>query len=144
MLNSYFSVQVSRRIFFSLFWLLLVGIPRQASIWFSSSSDKQNPQSLQPLKIYRLSVLPEIPQQRIKLNPPATKIVITIQPGDVAILCGYNFKVYTCVSGKPLEINAESNNPIKEFWIQNPLSYNVRVKIAVYEHYQDLKLSTIG
>ncbi len=136
--NSYSLIQIKPRILFSLLWLLLLLIIPviQASIWLSSTSSNQDSQLPQPLKIYHLTVLPEIAHQRIKLNPPATKAVISIQPGGVAIRCGYNFKIYTCISGKPLEISAEQNNPIKEFWVQNPLPHNVRLAIAVYKSCQ--------
>ncbi len=136
--NSHSSVQIRRRVLLSLLWLLLLlVIPViQASIWLSSNSSNQDLQLLQPLKIYHLTVLPEIAHQTIKLDPPATKAVISIQPGDTAIRCGYNFKIYTCISGKPLEIITEQDNPMKEFWVQNPLPHNVRLAIAVYEYCQ--------
>lgn len=108
-------------------------------MWLSTTSGKQEPKLLKPLKVYHLSVLSGMPQQRIKLNPPANLVTITIKPGDVAISCGYNSKIYTCVSGKRLEINAEPDNPIEEFWVQNPLSQNVRLSIAVHEYFQGSK-----
>ncbi len=135
MSTSHSSIEIRRRILFSLFCFLLLLVVQliQASTFLSSTSGKENLQLPLPLKVYRLTVLPEISEQRIKLNPPATKVAIAIQPGDVAIRCGYSFKVYTCTSGKTLKIRAEPDNPIQEFWVQNPLSHNVRVAIAVYE-----------
>ncbi|MDJ0615861.1 MAG: hypothetical protein QNJ63_03770 [Calothrix sp. MO_192.B10] len=138
MSNSHSSVQIRRRIFFCLFWLLLLLIIPviEASTCLSPDSGNQDPQLPEPLKVYHLTVLPEIAYQKIKLNPPVTKAIITIQPGDVAIRCGYNFNIYTCISGKPLEIRAEQDNPIQEFWVQNPLPHNMRLTIFVYEYYQ--------
>ncbi|WP_153009494.1 hypothetical protein [Mastigocoleus testarum] len=130
------SIEFRRRILFSLIWFLMLPVVPliQASIFLSTTSRKQDSECPKPTKVYYLTVLPEISKQVIKLNPPARKIVIAVKPGDVAIPCGCNLKIYTCVSGKNLNITAEPSNLIQEFWVQNPLSHNVRLTITVYEH----------
>ncbi len=130
-------MKIRRRILFSLFWfLLLLVVPFiQASARLSTTYEEEGSELPLPLKVYHLTVLPEVSEQRVKLNPPAAKVAIAIQPGDVAIRCGYNFNIYTCVSGKTLKIHAEPDRPIQEFWVQNPLSHNVRISITVYENY---------
>ncbi len=115
--------------------MLLVVPLTQASVFLSTNSKKQDSECPKSIKVYYFTILPEIPKQIIKLNPPARKILIAVKPGDVAIPCGCNLKFYTCVSGKTLNISAEPENLIQEFWVQNPLSHNVRLTITVYEDY---------
>ncbi|AHJ31556.1 hypothetical protein NSP_52680 [Nodularia spumigena CCY9414] len=42
----------------------------------------------QPIKTYFLTVLPEGTKREVKIDPPATKIVVTSQSGDTGIRCG--------------------------------------------------------
>ncbi len=137
--SDYSSMQIRRRIFLYLSWLILVIaiIFIQGSMLLSFTNIDQE-QLHHPLKIYYFYVLPEIAYQRININPPATKAIITIQPGDVSIRCGYNFRVYTCVSGKSLEITTTPDNPIREFWVQNYFSSHARIAIAIYEVCENL------
>ncbi|MGB3695239.1 MAG: hypothetical protein WA999_21205 [Spirulinaceae cyanobacterium] len=87
----------------------------------------------EPLKNYNLLILPETARQTIKLNPPATAITVKIEPGDIALPCGDNFKTYTCTAGKPLKINRDLETPVTKFWVQNSAQKNARLKIIVDE-----------
>ncbi|MDY7020533.1 MAG: hypothetical protein SWJ54_04105 [Cyanobacteriota bacterium] len=90
-------------------------------------------QTSQPVKTYVRSILPEIPEQIIKLNPPATQLVVNIKTGDVIVPCGNQEKVYTCFSGKPIEITSEPDMPIRQVWIQNPRNQMIQLTISVYK-----------
>ena len=89
----------------------------------------------QPLKTYLLTLLPGVARQVVKINPPATRLVVTSQPGDKAVRCGNDGRGYSCVPGKRLEILADSATPVAQFWGENPNEIEVRLRIEVYEEF---------
>ncbi|EAW37031.1 hypothetical protein [Lyngbya sp. PCC 8106] len=113
-----------------LLLLLVVSNPAYPVSLAASTSEQQQPQ---PVKTYVRTILPEIPEQVIKLNPPATQLVVNIRTGDIVVPCGNKQQVYTCVSGKPVKITSESETPMQQLWVQNPLHKMIQLTINVYE-----------
>ena len=115
--------------------IILVGLcvsnPAHSLPLTASISPQQQPQ---PLKTYARTILPEIPEQAIKLDPPATELVVNIKTGDVVVPCGNRERVYTCVSGKPVKITAQPETPMKQLWVQNPFGQMIQLSINVYEN----------
>ncbi|WP_414548078.1 hypothetical protein [Anabaena sp. CCY 0017] len=87
----------------------------------------------QPIKTYFLTVLPEGTKREVKINPPATKIVVTSQSGDTGIRCGDGFSSYSCLPGKRIELIYDSATPVVKFWGENQSDIQVRLQIEVYE-----------
>jgi hypothetical protein len=113
-----------------LLLFLVVSNPAYPLSVAASTSDQQQPQ---PVKTYVRTILPEIPEQVIKLNPPATQLVVNIRTGDIVVPCGNKQQVYTCVSGKPVKITSEAETPIQQLWVQNPRNQMIQLTINVYE-----------
>ena len=86
----------------------------------------------QPVETYHLSVLAG-GKGEIKINPPATKIVVTSQSGDTTIRCGDEQNAYSCSPGKRLELEYADNTPILKFWGENLSDTQVRLQIDVYQ-----------
>ncbi|MGB7444872.1 MAG: hypothetical protein WA919_27705 [Coleofasciculaceae cyanobacterium] len=113
----------------TIFYLIApVQAENTLSLENTGSASQQKPQ---PLKTYVLTVLPEGSRQKIKLQPPATKLVVNAQSGDTAVLCGDGRQKYTCKSGNPLQIDSEE--PIKQFWAENTSQQQVQLRINIYE-----------
>ncbi len=87
---------------------------------------------VQPVATYYLSVLAG-GRGEVKINPPATKIVITSQSGDTTILCGDEQNIYSCSPGKRLELEYEVTKPVVKFWGENFSDTQVRLQIDVYQ-----------
>ncbi|MDJ0577324.1 MAG: hypothetical protein QNJ65_19460 [Xenococcaceae cyanobacterium MO_234.B1] len=86
----------------------------------------------QPVETYYLIVLAGA-RTEVKINPPATKIVITSQSGDTTIRCGDAQNAYSCSPGKRLELEYESTTPVVKFWGENLTDTQVRLQIDVYQ-----------
>lgn len=86
----------------------------------------------QPIETYHLS-FPGEGRREIKINPPATKIVVTSQSGDTIILCGDGQNAYSCAPGKRLELEYEATKPVAKFWGENLNDTQVRLQIDVYK-----------
>ncbi|MBE9166308.1 hypothetical protein IQ238_01745 [Pleurocapsales cyanobacterium LEGE 06147] len=89
--------------------------------------------SVQPLKTYVLTLLPGGARFSVNIRPPATKIVVTLLSGDMAVRCGDRLRNYSCIPGKRLEISAEPTNAIAQFWGENAYQTEMRLRIDVYE-----------
>jgi len=89
-------------------------------------------QSTQPVDTYHLSVLAG-GRGEVKINPPATKIVVTSQSGDTTIRCGDEQNAYSCSPGKRLELEYEDARPVVKFWGENLSDTQVRLQIDVYQ-----------
>ncbi|ERT08367.1 hypothetical protein M595_1667 [Lyngbya aestuarii BL J] len=113
-----------------LLLFLVVSNPAYPLSLAASTSEQQQPK---PVKTYVRTILPEIPEQVIKLNPPATQLVVNIRTGDIVVPCGNKQQVYTCVSGKPVKITSEPETPMQKLWVQNPLHKMIQLTINVYE-----------
>ncbi|NJL01007.1 MAG: hypothetical protein HC838_01360 [Spirulinaceae cyanobacterium RM2_2_10] len=82
---------------------------------------------------YSLQVPAEVAQRQIKLTPPATKLRVTTQPGDVAVRCGDRIQTYTCTGGKPLTIERSPAEAISQFRVQNPTHAEaISIELTVY------------
>ncbi len=89
-------------------------------------------QLIQPVATYHLSVLGGA-RGEVKINPPATKIVVTSQSGDITIRCGDEQNAYSCSPGKRLELEYEVTAPVVKFWGENLSDTQVRLQIDVYQ-----------
>ncbi len=87
---------------------------------------------VQPQKTYHLLVLAEA-RGEVTINPPATKIVVTSQSGDITIRCGDEQNAYSCSPGKRLELEYEATTPLVKFWGENLSNTQVRLQIDVYQ-----------
>ena len=87
---------------------------------------------VQPLATYHLSVLGGA-RGEVKINPPATKIVVTSQSGDITIRCGDKQNAYSCSLCKRLELEYEVTAPVVKFWGENLSDTQVRLQIDVYQ-----------
>ena len=87
---------------------------------------------VQPQKTYHLLVLAEA-RGEVTINPPATKIVVTSQSGDITIRCGDEQNAYSCSPGKRLELEYEDTTPLVKFWGENLSHTQVRLQIDVYQ-----------
>ncbi|MEQ8970978.1 MAG: hypothetical protein RIE73_11350 [Coleofasciculus sp. C1-SOL-03] len=88
---------------------------------------------LKPLKSYFLNVLGGGSRQSIKLDSPATRLIIYVQRGEKPIRCGDCTKTYNCIPGKPLKINVDPATPIKKIWAENRYEKLVRLRLDVLE-----------
>lgn len=113
-----------------LLLFLVVSNPAYPLSGVASTSEQQQPK---PLKTYVRTILPEIPEQVIKLNPPATQLVVNIRTGDIVVPCGNKQQVYTCGSGKPVKITSQPQTSIQQLWVQNPRNQMIQLTINVYE-----------
>lgn len=86
-----------------------------------------------PNQTYFLIALPHGSRQSVKLDPPATRLVISSHSGDTSVRCGEGIRSYTCSPGKRLELTAENSSPIKQIWAENSHETQVRLKIEVLE-----------
>ncbi|MDJ0901498.1 MAG: hypothetical protein QNJ55_22085 [Xenococcus sp. MO_188.B8] len=89
-------------------------------------------ESVQPVKTYYLTVLGQ-GRRELKIDPPATKIVVTSQSGDTTIRCGDEQNVYTCSPGRRLELEYGVSAPVVKFWGENLSDIQVRLQIDVYQ-----------
>ncbi len=89
-------------------------------------------QLIQPVETYHLSVLAG-GRGEIKIDPPATMIVITSQSGDTTIRCGDEQNAYSCSPGKRLELKYDITAPVVKFWGENLSDTQVRLQIDVYQ-----------
>ncbi|GAX35716.1 hypothetical protein [Nodularia sp. NIES-3585] len=87
----------------------------------------------QPIKTYFLTVLPQGTKREVKIDPPATKIVVSSQSGDTAIRCGDGVSSYSCLPGKRIELVYDYATPAVKFWGENQSDMQVRLQIEVYE-----------
>ncbi|WP_413165431.1 hypothetical protein ACL6C3_03635 [Capilliphycus salinus ALCB114379] len=122
---------MKRGIFLTVVLLLVLVVSHPAPTLCLTATSEQQP--LQPVKTYVRTILPEIPEQVIKLNPPATQLVVNIKTGDVVVPCGNKQQVYTCMSGKPVKMTSQPETPIRQLWIQNPYNQMIQLTINVYE-----------
>ncbi len=102
-------------------------------------------------KTYFLQVMAGSPKRQITLDPPATKLVVTVEAGEAALRCGVDSKgpvkgngqkpapknrrlqAYSCVLGKPLTIERDSDNAIGRFWVQDLSDVSdVRLRLESY------------
>ncbi|MBE9129473.1 MULTISPECIES: hypothetical protein [unclassified Coleofasciculus] len=99
------------------------------------NADDESQELLQksPLKTYFLSVLAGGSRQFVKLNPPATKVIVFSQVGNKAVRCGDSIHTYDCLPGNPLKISVDKEKPIEKFWAENPHEEPLRLRINVYE-----------
>ncbi len=126
-----------RGICFSLVLLLILTVSVLAEpLPVSAATENQQPS--RPTKTYYLTIPPEVSERTIKLEPPGTRLIVTMTPGDIAIRCGDRFSIYTCTSGKPLTIKSSPETQIHEFWAQNSLHKTIILTIAVYEDDKDI------
>lgn len=89
-----------------------------------------------PLQSYSLPLITTASKQKVKIDPPAARIVVTTKPGDVSVHCGdSNQKHYRCASGKSLQIAYDPPQPISFFWAYSEHAEHVALKIDVYELY---------
>jgi len=86
-----------------------------------------------PRTTYFLIALPNGSRQSVKLDPPATRLVISSHSGDTSVRCGEGIRSYNCTPGKRLELKAENSSPIKQIWAENSHETQVRLKIEVLE-----------
>ncbi len=115
-----------------LLWFVVpVGV--DSSLLAIAQGEKETAKLEQPIKTYFLTILPQVSRQKIDLNPPATRIVVTSRSGDTAIVCGDGVSSYSCLPGKPLKLVYEPDTPVKIFWGKNQSEMKVQLKIDVYE-----------
>ncbi len=114
------------------FWLIAPAIVNAESAGEEIDSQPTE-QSVQPVETYYLLVLEGIGKREVKINPPATKIVVTSQSGDTIIRCGDEQNTYICSPGKRLEIEYEDETPVIKFWGENINDTQVRLQIDVYQ-----------
>ena len=133
---------MKRGFLLSVILLLFLVLCEPANSLSLAVATSEQPPS-QPVKTYVRTILPEIPEQVIRLNPPATQLVVNIKTGDVVVPCGNQRQVYTCVSGKPVKITSEPDTPIQKLWIQNPMNQMIQLTINVYEQSETSTLPEI-
>ncbi len=114
------------------FWLIAPAIVNAEPVGEEIDSQPTE-QSVQPVETYYLLVLEGIGKREVKINPPATKIVVTSQSGDTIIRCGDEQNTYICSPGKRLEIEYEDETPVIKFWGENINDTQVRLQIDVYQ-----------
>lgn len=85
-----------------------------------------------PLKTYFLNLISDHPRQQITLNPPATKLKVSVGGGANSVRCNDGAQTFTCASGKPLIIERSADNPVTQFWAQNSGGGSARIRISVY------------
>ena len=112
------------------FWLIAPAIINTEPIGEEIKS--QVIEQFQPVATYYLSVLGGS-RGEVKINPPATKIIVTSQSGDIIIRCGDEQNAYTCSPGKRLELEYEVTTPLVKFWGENLSDTQVRLRIDVYQ-----------
>ncbi len=113
------------------FWLIAPAILNASTVEEETNSQIQE-QLVQPQETYHLLVLAGA-RGEVKINPPATKIVVTSQSGDTIIRCGDEQNTYTCSPGKRLELEYEVTAPVVKFWGENLTDTQVRLQIDVYQ-----------
>lgn len=72
-------------------------------------------------------------RKEVKIDPPATKIVVISQSGDSTIRCGDEQNAYSCSPGKRLELIYSTDTPVTKFWGENINDIPVRLQIEVWE-----------
>ena len=112
------------------FWLIAPAIINAEPI--GEEINSQVIEQFQPVATYYLSVLGG-GRGEVKINPPATKIIVTSQSGDIIIRCGDEQNAYTCSPGKRLELEYEVTTPLVKFWGENLSDTQVRLRIDVYQ-----------
>lgn len=95
-------------------------------------SDEQHSDG-QPLKTYSLTLIPDNPRQQITLDPPATRIKVTMELGNSAVRCGDRLDSYRTLPGKPLTIERDADTAMTQFWAQNSGGGDARLRIEVME-----------
>ncbi len=91
----------------------------------------------EPIRTYSLPLITTASKQKVKIDPPAARIIVTTKPGDVSVHCGdSNQKHYRCVSGKHLQIAYDPPQPISFFWAYSEHAEHVALQIEVYELYE--------
>lgn len=95
----------------------------------SEISSDNAPETLQSERTYLLTLLPGGGRQVLKIEPPATRLAIVSQSGDLAVRCGDGIRNYSCIPGKLLQIESDSSIPIEQFWGENPHEYTVRLRV---------------
>lgn len=114
------------------FWLISPAIINAEPV--GEEIDSQGTEQLaQPVETYYLLVLEGVGRREVKINPPATKIAVTSQSGDITIRCGDEQNTYSCSPGKRLEIEYEATTPVVKFWGENLSDTQVRLRIDVYQ-----------
>ena len=113
------------------FWLIALAF-LNASPVAEEINSQVTEQSVKPVKTYHLTVLAK-GRGEVKINPPATKIVVTSQSGDTTIRCGDEQNAYSCAPGKRLELEYEVTAPVVKFWGENLNDTQVRLQIDVYQ-----------
>ncbi|MDJ0574439.1 MAG: hypothetical protein QNJ65_04655 [Xenococcaceae cyanobacterium MO_234.B1] len=112
-------------------WLMAPALINASPVEAETNSQVTE-QLVQPVETYYLSVLAGA-KTEVKINPPATKIVITSQSGDTTIWCGDEQNAYSCSPGKRLELDYEVTTPLVKFWGENLSDTQVRLQIDVYQ-----------
>ena len=84
------------------------------------------------MKTYYLTVFIQT-RGELKIDPPATKIVVISQSGDTTIRCGDEQDIDTCSPGKKLDLEYDITTPVVSFWGQNLSDIQVRLQIDVYQ-----------
>ena len=119
----------------TLLFLICCFFPAQAEdLPALDQSGVETQQPIQsPLKSYFLNILPGGSRRSIRLDSPATRLIIYTQQGEIPIRCGDGMKIYDCTLGKPLKIQVDPATPIKEIWGENPSEKPVRLRLDVLE-----------
>ncbi|MFP5274225.1 hypothetical protein [Coleofasciculus sp.] len=119
----------------TLLFLICCCLPAQAeNLPALDHSGVETQQPIQsPLKSYFLNVLAGGSRRSIKLDSPATRLIIYSQQGEMPIRCGDGMKTYDCIPGNPLKIQVDPATPIEKFWAENLYEKPVRLRIDVLE-----------
>lgn len=92
-------------------------------------------------KTYFLQVAAGSIKRQITLDPPATKLIVTVESGNALVRCGVRGanpadnhpQTYTCTSGKPLIIERDPDQAIEHFWAQDLSEINdVQLRLESY------------
>ena len=113
-------------------WLIVPAIINAEPIEEEEINSQVTETLVQPQKTYHLLVLAEA-RGEVTIEPPATKIVVTSQSGDITIRCGDEQNAYSCSPGKRLELEYEATTPLVKFWGENLSNTQVRLQIDVYQ-----------
>lgn len=87
----------------------------------------------QPLKTYNLGILAKGSRQKVKIDPPATKMTVKVAVGEGSIRCGDVNQTYNCAPGKPLTLSYDALEAVDQFWGENQSDHQYRLRIDVYE-----------
>lgn len=103
------------------------------SLCFSGLAVTEEKTVTEPVKTYNLGILAESSRQKVKIDPPATKLIVKVEVGEGSIRCGDTNQTYNCAPGKPLTLSYEPSEAINQFWGENHSDVKYRLRIDVYE-----------